>query len=227
MNLLLPIVQITVVGDKLEKTFNCLLDSDSQRSYLSDGVLDILHCHSVPMKKKKKKKKKESIIKTFLGSAKRSLNELELCVKLPNFECSVPFLFDEYLDLQFHVKGLSAAVRNIITGGSKLAVDFSCVRNDCLSGHGLVGAVVLKYMGPMQLIYLMKGSAFEFTQGIVLFSNVTDFLYPIIDVTNSDVSSINYCQAVADYSQRLVTHLYFVLDPKSNYFDPFDSFTLV
>ena len=64
-----------------------------------------------------------------------SLNELELCVKLPNFECSVPFLFDECLDLQFHVKGLSAAVRNIIAGGSKLAFDFSYVRNDCLSVH--------------------------------------------------------------------------------------------
>ena len=72
----------------------------------------------------KKKKKKEFIIKTFLGSARRSLNEIELCVKLPNFECSVPFLVDECLDLHFHVRGLSAAVRNI-AGGSKLAVDFS------------------------------------------------------------------------------------------------------
>ena len=53
MHLLLPIVQITVIKDKLEKTFNCLLDSGSQRSYLSNGVLDILHCHIVPVKKKK------------------------------------------------------------------------------------------------------------------------------------------------------------------------------
>ena len=62
--------------------------------------------------------KKDFIIKTFIGSARRSLNELELCVKLPNFECSVPFLVDECSDLQFH--GLSTAVRNIIAGGSNV-----------------------------------------------------------------------------------------------------------
>ena len=125
MNLLLPIVQITVVRDKLEKIFNCRLDSSCQRSYLFDRVLDVLHRRTVPVKK-------DLIIKTFLGSARRRLNELELCVKLPNFECSVHFLVDECLDLKFHVKGLSVAARNIIGGGCKLAVDFSCVRNDCL-----------------------------------------------------------------------------------------------
>ena len=80
-----------------------------------------------------------------------SLNELELCVKLPNFEYSVPFLVDECLDLQFYVKGVSAAVRNIIAGGSKLAVDFSCVHNDYLSVHELIGVDVLKYMGFVQV----------------------------------------------------------------------------
>ena len=53
MDLLLPIVQITIVSDKLENTFDCLLDSGSQRSYLSDEVLDILHCRTVPMREKK------------------------------------------------------------------------------------------------------------------------------------------------------------------------------
>ena len=164
--------------------------------------------------------KKKTIIKTFLGSARKSLNELELCVKLPNFGCSVPFLVDKCLDLQFHVKGLSAAARNIITGGSKLAVDFSYVRNDCLSEHGLIEVYVLKYIGPMQLIHFI-----EFPRGIVPFDKVSDFLCPVVDATDSDVSSINYSQAVADNSQCPVTHDHFELDPKSDYFDPFDSFT--
>ena len=134
-------------------------------------------------------KKKDFIIKTVLDSAWRSLNELESCVKLPNFECSVSFLVDECLDLQFHVKGLSAAVRNIIAGESKLVVDYSYVCNDCLTVHGLIGVDVLKYMGPMQLIHFMKGSAFEFPQSIVPFGNASDFLYPVADATNSDVST--------------------------------------
>ena len=80
-------------------------------------------------------------------------------------------------------------------------------------------------MGPMLLIHFMKGSAFEFSQGIVPFGNVSDFLCPVVDATNYDVSSINYSQVVADYSQWPVTHAYFVLDPKSDYLDSFDSFT--
>ena len=71
----------------------------------------------------------------------------------------------------------------------------------------------------------MKGSAFEFPQGRVPFDNASDFLCPVVDTTNSDVSSINYSQVVADDSQCLMTHVYFVLDPNSDYFDPFDSFT--
>lgn len=63
MNLLLPIVWIMIVSWKTEKTFNCLLDSGSQCSYLSDGVPDILHCHSAPMRKR------DFIIKIFLNSA--------------------------------------------------------------------------------------------------------------------------------------------------------------
>ena len=129
------------------------------------------------------------------------------------------------MDLQFNVKGFRAAVRNIIAGGSKLAVDFSCVCNDYLSIHGLIGADVLKYMGPRQLIHFMKGSAFEFPQDISPFGNVSDFLCHVVDVTNSDISSVTYSQVVADYSQCPVIHVYFVLDPKSDSFDPFNSFT--
>ena len=51
MNLLLPIVQITVVRDKLEKAFNCQLDSGSQSSNQSYRVLNILHCCTVLVKK--------------------------------------------------------------------------------------------------------------------------------------------------------------------------------
>ena len=76
----------------------------------------------------------------------------------------------------------------------------------------------------MQLIHFMKGSVFEFPQVIVSFSNVSDFLCPVIDAINSDISSINYSQVVADYSLCPLTHDYFVLNPKSDYFDPFDSF---
>ena len=54
---------------------------------------------------------------------------------------------------------------------------------------------------------------------------MSDFLCSVVDATNFDVSSINYSQAIAIYSQCPLTPVYFVLDPKSDYFDPFDCFT--
>ena len=63
--------------------------------------------------------------------------------------------------------------------------DFSCVRNDGLSLHELVGVDVVKYTRRRQLIHFLKGSAFKFPQGIVPFGNVSDFLCPVVDAPKS------------------------------------------
>lgn len=105
-----------------------------------------------------------------------------MCVKLPNFEYSVPFLIDKGLALLFHAKAFATAVENIITDGSKLAADLSGVHDDYISVHGLIGVNMLKYMGAMHLIHFMNRSAFKFPQGIVPFDDVKDFLSPVVHV---------------------------------------------
>ena len=75
-NLLLPLVEITVVLSNFLMNVNCLLDTGSQHSYLSDKVLDVLNCRSAPMSKR------DFVIKIFLGSARKSLHEIVLHVEL-------------------------------------------------------------------------------------------------------------------------------------------------
>ena len=74
---------------------------------------------------------------------------------------------------------------------------------------------VLKYIGTIRLTSLMNGATFEFPQGVVPFGSVSNSQCPEAGVRDSAISCINYTQLVADYSQCLVTHVYYVLDPKS------------
>ena len=74
-------------------------------------------------------------MKTFLGSARKRLQELILLVKLSDCACSIPFLVDKDMDLTF--KELNNAVFNMQTSGCKLAADFSTVYEDTVSVSGI------------------------------------------------------------------------------------------
>ena len=104
-DLLLSFVEITVGRGHFLKKVNCLLDTGSQRSYLSDKVLDVLSCRSAPISKR------DCIVKTFLGSTRKSLREIVLRIELLDSGYSVLFQEDEDLDVEFQDTGLSAAVQ--------------------------------------------------------------------------------------------------------------------
>ena len=118
----------------------------------------------------------EFMIKTFLGSATKRLQELKLLVKLPNCVCSIPFLVDRDMNLIFKINELCNPVFNMQASGCKLAADFSSVHEDTVSVSGILGVNLLKYLAPMKLSRFMNGAAFELAQGFVPFSNLEDFL---------------------------------------------------
>ena len=64
-------------------------------------------------------------MKTFLGSARKRLQELKLLVKLPDCVRSIPFLVDKDMDnLSFKVKEISNAAFNKQASGCELVADF-------------------------------------------------------------------------------------------------------
>lgn len=131
---------------------------------------------------------------------------------------------EENLELDFHLDGLGVVINNLKRKGYRLAADFSDMRNDTLSLHGLLGVDVIKFMGPMRSIPCMRGSAFEFANGIIPFGNISDFQYPVEKAVKGGVSRLNYSQVISEYTDCPVTHVYYVLEPRSEYFDPVDSF---
>ena len=96
-NALLPIIEVVLVYEGVEYRFNAFIDSDRERSYLADSLLDILNCSA------NKLPAREFVMKTFLGSDRKCLQEFKLLVKLPNCVCSIPFLVDKGMDLTFKV----------------------------------------------------------------------------------------------------------------------------
>ena len=122
-NLLLLIMEVVLVYDGVEYSFNALIDSGNVRSYLADSLLNVLNC------KANKLPTRKFVMKTFLGSARKRLQEL----KLPDCVYSIPFLVDKNVDLTFKVKELSNAVFDMQASGCKLAADFLSVHEDTVS----------------------------------------------------------------------------------------------
>lgn len=140
---LLLIMEVVVKYGGAEYRFNALIDSGSERSYLKESLLHVLTCgaNTLPTR--------EFVMKTFLGSARKRLREIELSLKLSNADGSIPFLVDSDMDLTFKIKELSNAVLNMRASGYKLAADFSGVHEDSVSVSGLLGVDVLNYLAPM------------------------------------------------------------------------------
>ena len=59
---------------------------------------------------------------------------------------------------------------------------------------------------------------------MVPFVSVSNFLCYEAEVRDSVIRGINYSQVVGEYSQRPVTHVYYVSDSKSKYLDTYECF---
>lgn len=106
------------------------MDTGIQRLYLSSKI-HMFNCNTDRLNKK------ELVIKTFIGAIKWDLKEIELNLKLTDKKFSLPFLVEENLEIDFHLDGLGVVINNLKRNGYKLAADFSDMRNDTLSLHGL------------------------------------------------------------------------------------------
>ena len=71
----------------------------------------------------------------------------------------------------------------------------------------------------MKLSRFMNDAAFELAQGFVPFGNIEDFLPARKSRVDPQICGMNYSRFIFQYSDCPVTHIYFVLEPKSRYLD--------
>ena len=228
--LLLPIINLRLRGhDGRSRNFNFLFDTASQRSYISQRAFDSLGCNP------KLVSNVEFDVRTFLGSSKKSLKEVNVDVFTGQYRhYGIIMLVDRQFDINFSCNGLGQAVSNIKDKGYRLAAEYE---GDSVTVHGLIGVDIIQYIKPNQVINCLNGSAFATNLGIIPFGNVNQFLYSNqINQVNSQICKVNsqiksHDKTTHNNFANLInkfkcpsTMVNFVMKPSLSYDDPFESF---
>ena len=215
---LLPIIRITIGYMKNKITLNCLMDSGSQRSYFSKEVLKKLNYNkpSLPCVSYE--------VKTFVSSKVKELNEVMLDINLNNNRIlPLPVLIDDNLNIEFTINDFRFALQNFKKLGINLAADYP--DSDQIVVNGLIGCDLLQFMGPIKMVRIMNGSAWQMPSGICPFGNILGFLHDNqITPVNYSKCNLNYKDVISQYASINTTLLNFVLEPKHSYNDPLDQF---
>jgi len=201
-NFLLPIVKLKLNVRNSNIVICCLLDTGSQRSYISNRVMEKLN---VDLKDKTK-----LLINTFIDSNSMEFTEVAATVELDGKNFVIPFLVNDEFDLNLTISGLKEAHHNI----SKSHMLQEKFLSDNVVLDGLIGVDVLQCIKQLELVPCLGGSAFRMASGIVPFGNVDSFL-------NRQQLQGKYSQ-LNEYMEDCVDSatVNFVLNPVKIGFDP-------
>ena len=214
---LLPFIRIKVhFGD--HSTFvNCLVDTGSQRSYVSSDVLKQLNL--------KPNKKHDFTVSTFINSTEKSFSNQSLSLDFGNHRKNfvIPFLVDDDLDISFKIDGLTEAYGNI----SKKHRLNSMVENDHVKLDGLLGVDALQCFKSFSMVPCLGGVAFQLLDSIIPFGNIDNFLsVPQLESKYSkncvtiQPEVPNNVEPQVQVNKSIVN---FVLNPSKTFFDPIGS----
>ncbi|XP_047735922.1 uncharacterized protein LOC125177710 [Hyalella azteca] len=208
---LLPTITLTVSRGYKKTKVRFLIDTCSQKSYVTNRVLDKL---GVPQDRTKK----DFVINTFLQSGVRQFSEISLLFDLEEAggRVQLPILVSDEFRLTFAMRGLGLVTENI----SRIAplADSSFTNcSDTVELEGLIGIDVLQFLKDFHVVLCLRGSVFSLAGKLIPFGDVENFL------TSSQITSLSkVSSAVSDHSvsSSLVN---FVLDPVCTCRDPIAS----
>jgi len=199
---LLPFMTVEIGAGKSKTKVRCLLDTGSQRSYLSTTVMNRLNLTL--------QNKTELVVNTFIDNDRRSFHETSVSVNLDNRNFSIPFLINNEFDLRLQIEGLNQCHNNICRK-HKL---HEKVKSDTVIMEGLLGVDVLQCLSKFNMVPCLGGSAFELSGGLIPFGNVDGFL------SNSQLRSKYKHLNDSEVDSSIVN---FVLSPQKTSFDPIGS----
>ena len=182
---LLPVISIDVGHGKHKTSIKCLLDTGSQRSYISKDVLNNLgpvtnlNSHNIT-------------INTFINSSLKSFKEICLSVDLnEGKKYPIPFLVHDDFNLNFTIDSLTEAFNNI----SNKHMTIEHYDSNEVRLQGLLGVDCLQYLQQCNIVPCLGGKAFDLKNGIVPFGNIDSFLF-------SNQLAKKYAQTVSNVSHK-------------------------
>ena len=215
---ILPTIKLKVGHGSRSTHVNFLVDSGSQRSYLSSGVLERLQLEESDSGTT------DLIISTFIDTASKRFAESSLSIDL-NGQGNLftfPFLINEDVKLNYCIDGLKTTFSNIAKKYPNFKI---AARSNDITLEGLIGVDVIQCFKKFALIPCLGGSAFQTSEFILPFGNVDNFLhdkqlirkYRVLE-SQRNISSVDN-HVNSSYSSIVN----FVLNPEQTYFDPIGS----
>jgi len=203
-NFLLPVVNLRLSVGKRLMTVRCLLDTGSQRSYLSNAVVDNLGLDL--------DNKTNLVINTFIDSDNVEFCETAVTVELGDKKFVIPFLINDSFHLTLNINGLKESHANI----SKYHDLHDHLTTDEVVLNGLIGVDVLQCLEKLELVSCMNGAAFKLSTGLIPFGNVDSFL------TRKQLQD-KYASEYSDVYSSSSAIVNLVLNPVKINFDPVGS----
>ena len=158
---LLHVLSIKFHGVNSSCTVRCLLDTGSQRSYLSMEIAKQLRGHrDLPSG--------NYDLTTFLGASKHQFGELLMYVSIPGRnKHPIAMLADTDFNIQLHVSQLDIVVSNIVQEGYTLADPSLAENGENIPIQGLVGVDIQQFILSLCITNCMLGSAWITPLGLV------------------------------------------------------------
>ena len=218
---LLPIICLNIFKGKKKYSLNCLLDTGSQRSYISRKFVNSLNYDE------DKFSNIQFNVKTFLSSKIKNLKEITLEIEIsPKKQIPLPLLVDDEFCIKFCIDGLQKALCNFKKFNVNLSANFG--DKDEVHVDGLLGIDIINLLEPFNHERLFNGKAFNVFNGLVPYGNIESFLFPnqvkLNEHNNFVDSSYNYNHIIENLPKINETQLNFILNPKKTYADPLSSF---
>ena len=193
----------------------CLIDTGSERSYISEDVLKEL-CETSTLSEV------TFDVCTFIDEKRRTFKQIGLELKItPSCKIVVPFFVDSEFKIKYEIEGMNTVVENLKASGIKLAdTSFNIEKDHSLIHLGaLIGADVLQHFPSFYMDNCLYGKGFCINDEIIPFGSITNFLYKnqrkeyyeILDRKNKIDLNNNE------------TQINFVVDPLKSYYNPLDS----
>ena len=207
---LLPTITVNLNHGKHSAKINCLLDTGSQRSYVSSDVLKTLNL--------KEENKTSFKITTFLAEGEKTFTNASLSVQFMDQKQSflIPFLVSDDCRLSYAVDGLHDAHDNI---SQKFNLTHRA-DSDTIQLDGLLGVDCLQFLSGFNVVQCLGGVAFKFRNHVIPYGNIDNFL------TDSQLAKkyANDPSSCADASSKVDKSIInFVLNPSKSQFDPIGS----
>ena len=213
---ILPTMTLTLKSGPKVRKVRCLIDTGSQRSYISETVAKDL-CHNI-----KDLYALECDVCTYIGQETKGFKQMSTGIKIGNRLIFVPLLVDSALDITFEVPGMSAVISKFRDNNIKLMDEsfYNHTNHDEISVDMLLGIDVLHYMPSFSWNRLLGGSCIVMNDKVAPIGNILNFLNVEQRKYVRHLLQVKCNQRESNATKTMVNA---VMDPVKSYFNPLEN----